>query len=486
MEVSKRFFGLEDANHNVIRLARIMSILMPLFSLTVMISTTFFMIFIAEAVGQGDYIQGLGLVGTLVVIQMTVQTLLDYPTGAIGDWLGQRFIIASAFVTYAVSYFMVANVTSSSPLMYLVAIYILQGFANSQQSGALGAWFDNNYRVAVPGDFDRKQYGIFQARLGMIFQIVATLSLIPGGILAGILGRAWVFQLQGVLSIVIAIVAFNVVRDLPEVQEEKRGQARPTMSEYTSLLKGGVSYLFREPWVKYVIIGSMLAGSTVMVWGNLILFPMYFSYLFTDVAVASYRTLLFAPGVVSSERSGVWSRRFDPKTWIPRFRILQAGGFSFFIIFAAIMFFFPPPAALTPAIDLIVPFTTVVFMSIPTGSVLPVIIIALTFSFTMFASACADILTQREMLDVIPNNIRNSMYSLQPTIMMLFAIPQIGIFGWLIPIIGFPLTLVIVGVVNLVGVGIIKKGLNQPKPAERAAIAQINDEMIESDMPIVE
>ncbi|MFW9977369.1 MAG: MFS transporter [Candidatus Thorarchaeota archaeon] len=479
MEVSKRFFGLEDANPNVIKLARIMSILMPLFSLTVMISTTFFMIFIAEAVGHGDYIQGLGLVGTLVVVQMAVQTLLDYPTGAIGDWLGQRFIIASAFLTYAVSYFLVSTVTSTTPLVFLVLIYALQGFANSQQSGALGAWFDNNYRVAVPGDFERKQYGVFQARLGMIFQIVATLSLIPGGILAGIFGRAWVFQLQGVLAIVIAIVAFNVVRDLPEVQEEKRKQARPTMSEYTSLLRGGVSYLFNEPWVKYVIIGSMLAGSTVMVWGNLILFPMYFSYLFTDVAVASYRTLLFAPGVVSGERSGVWSRRFEPKKWIPRFRLLQAGGFSFFIIFAAIMFFFPPPAGLTPAIDLLLPFTSIVFMSIPIDSIGPVILIALTFSFTMFASACADILTQREMLDVIPNNIRNSMYSLQPTVMMLFAIPQIGIFGWLIPIIGFPLTLVIVGLVNLLGVAIIKKGLDQPKPSERKAVEQIEQEPIE-------
>ncbi|MBN2229957.1 MAG: MFS transporter [Candidatus Thorarchaeota archaeon] len=476
MEVSKRFFGLEDANYNIVKLARIMSILMPLFSLTVMISTTFFMIFVAEAVGQGNYIQGLGVVGTLVVVQMVVQTLLDYPTGAIGDWLGQRFIIASAFVTYAISYFMVASVTSTTPLLYLVLIYALQGFANSQQSGALGAWFDNNYRVAVPSDFDRTQYGVFQARLGMIFQIVATLSLIPGGILAGIFGRTWVFQLQGILCIVISVVAFKVIRDLPEVQEEKRGETRPTIGEYTSLLKGGVSYLFREPWVKYVITGSMLAGSTVMVWGNLILFPLYFSYLFTDIAVASYRTLLFVPGVVTGERSGVWSKRFEPKKWIPRFRILQSGGFLFFIIFAAIMFFFPPPTSLVPSIELVIPFTSITFIQFPMESMIPVILIAITFTLTMFSSSCADILTQREMLDVIPNKIRNSMYSLQPTLMMLFAIPQIGIFGWLIPSIGFPLTLVIVGIVNILGVGIIKKGLDQPKPAERVAITQLQDD----------
>ena len=81
----------------------------------------------------------------------------------------------------------------------------------------------------------------------------------------------------------------------------------------------------------------------------------------------------------------------------------------------------------------------------------------------MFGSF-AGILTQREMIDVIPNKIRNSMYSLQPTIAMMFAIPQIAIFGWLIPTIGFPITLAIIGIISLGGVIIIRKGLNQPKP----------------------
>ncbi|MDF1537859.1 MAG: hypothetical protein P1Q69_03045 [Candidatus Thorarchaeota archaeon] len=134
MEVSKRFFGLSDANDDILRLAQIMTILMPIFSLTLMISSTFFMIFVAEAVGGGDYIQGLGIVGGLVVLQMAVSTLLDYPTGALADLLGQRFILASAFLTYGIAFFIVSLVTSSTSLMLLVAIYALQGFAQSQQS----------------------------------------------------------------------------------------------------------------------------------------------------------------------------------------------------------------------------------------------------------------------------------------------------------------------------------------------------------------
>ena len=475
VEVSKRFFGLSDANDDVLRLARIMSLLMPIFSLTLMISSTFFMIFVAEAVGGGDFIQGLGIVGGLVVLQMAVSTILDYPTGALADLVGQRFVLASAFLTYGAAFLLVSLVTSSTPLSLLVLIYAIQGFAQSQQSGTLATWFDNNYRVAVPTDQDRKQYGVFQARVGMIFQIAATLSLIPGAVIATILGRAWVFQLQGVLCIVIAVLVLRVVKDLPGVKAEKEQEnsSRISAGEYVGLLKGGVTYLLEEPWVKYVIIGSMMATSTVMVWGNLILFPMYFSYLLTDVAVSSYRTLLFTPGVVARERSGFWSRRFDPKTWIPRFRLMQAGGFAFYIIFAAIMFFFPPPVAGGILLELVLPFTDVVIMTIPAGSVLPIIFIAITFSLTMIAAACADILTQREMLDVIPNNIRNSMYSLQPTIAMIFAMPQIAIFGWLIPIIGFPVTLVSIGLINVIGVVIIRKGLHQPKPAERADASQV-------------
>jgi MFS family permease len=452
-----------------------MTILMPIFSLTLMISSTFFMIFVAEAVGGGDFIQGLGIVGGLVVLQMAVSTILDYPTGALADLVGQRFILASAFLTYGAAFFLVSLVTSFTPLSLLVVIYALQGFAQSQQSGTLATWFDNNYRAAVPADTDRKQYGVFQARMGMMFQIAATLSLIPGAVLATILGRAWVFQVQGVLCVVIALVVLRVVQDLPQVKAEKEAENKPRISgaEYVGLLKGGVTYLLEEPWVKYVIIGSMLATSTVMVWGNLILFPMYFSYLLTDVAVSSYRTLLFTPGVVGRERSGIWSRRFDPKAWIPRFRLMQAGGFAFYIIFAAIMFFFPPPMGAGPGLDLIIPFTTTVFMTIPTASIVPIILIALTFTFTLISGACADILTQREMLDVIPNNIRNSMYSLQPTIAMIFAMPQIAVFGWLIPIMGFPATLVCIGLINVVGVLIIRKGLHQPKPAERTSDSQV-------------
>lgn len=466
MSKLKSFLGLPDANERVLRLAKIMGILGPLANVTYTLSTTFFVIFIAEALGGGPgmYLQGMGLVGTLVVVQMLVQILLDYPTGAIGDWIGQRYIVASASVSYAVAFFMVSLVTSETPLIYLVVVYAIQGFAQSQQSGAWGAWFDNNYRVAMPGDTDRKQYGVFWGRMGMMMQIFATASLIPGGILAVVFSRPWVFQVQGFLALILSVLVFKLVRDFPEVEEQRKG--RPEMGEYVSILKGGVSFLFKHRFVRNIVVGGMLATSSIMVWGNLILFPMYFLYLITDVAVASFRTTLFLPNVVAQERSGVWSRRFDPKKWIPRFRFMQTCGFVFFWVFALIMWILPPAPPNGNTLIMYWPFTTVQILTLPLENLLPIAIIFMTFVATSFFGGFAEILTQRVLLDVIPNRIRNSMYSLSPTIATLFAIPQIAIFGWIvaIPGIGFPLTLALCGIISLVGVILIRKGFQHEPP----------------------
>jgi len=461
MTLTARFFGLKDSPDAILRMARVMAIFLPLVAATVTLSTTFYVIFIAEALGKGSYIQGMALIGPLIVIQMLFQTALDYPTGTVGDWIGQRFILAIAFWLYAFTFYLVSQVTFDTPYIFFVVIYSIQGIADAQQSGAWGAWFDNNYRAAVPKDTDRKQYGVMQGRIGMLFQIISTLSLIPGSIMAVIFHRTWVFQLQSLLCLFIAVSVFFVMRDLPEVKKSR--SKKPTTREYGSLLKSGVGYLFSNPFLKYVVFGSMLATSSIVVWGNLILFPMYYLYLLTDVAVASFRTLLFTPGVFSQGVSGSWSRRFEPKKWIPRFRVMQTCGFVFFLLFAVIMFLLPPSKDST-MLQLFIPFTTIPVLQIPSDNALPLLIIFMTFVSTGFFGGFADILTQRLIIDTIPNRIRNSMYSLQPAIATILAMPQIALFGWLTNLWGFPLTLVSCGLVSLAGVLMIKKGMKYPLP----------------------
>ncbi|MFW9797983.1 MAG: hypothetical protein ACFFE2_13160, partial [Candidatus Thorarchaeota archaeon] len=219
-----------------------------------------------------------------------------------------------------------------------------------------------------------------------------------------------------------------------------------------------------DPFVKWFIIGGTLVTSVIIVWGNLILFPFYFLYLITDVGVASFRTILFVPGVISEERSGVWSRRFDQKTWIPRFRLIQTCGFLFFMLLAVVMLVFPPVTEGAIMIEILLPFTDVVLLELPQRFIIPIILLLFTFVITGLMSRIANVLSQRLLLDVIPNRIRNSVYSLIPTVSMILALPQIAIIGFTIQYLGFPISLMICALISLIGVLMIQKGLSYPVP----------------------
>jgi hypothetical protein len=138
----------------------------------------------------------------------------------------------------------------------------------------------------------------------------------------------------------------------------------------------------------------------------------------------------------------------------------------FFWVFALIMWILPPAPPNGNTLIVYWPFTAVEILTLPVENLLPILIIFSTFVATSFFGGFAEILTQRVLLDVIPNRIRNSMYSLSPTIATLFAIPQIAIFGWIIaiPVIGFPLTLALCGLISLGGVLLIRNGLHQERP----------------------
>jgi MFS family permease len=456
------YFGLSDDKPEVTRLAGTAVSLSLFINATITISTTFYLIFIAEALGNGDFIIGMTFIGILVVIEMAVQTALDYPTGVIGDWIGQRYILATAFLTYAAAFYTVSQVTNSTPIALLVLVYALMGFAASQQSGALGSWFDNNWRVAMPEDEGRKQYGVLQGKWGMLMWLTNVLILIPGGILATVFARAWVFQVQSILCLFIAIASLRLVRNLPEADKDK--QTRPDMSEYVSLLKEGITYLFSSQYVKYLLVGSMLVNSVIAVWANLILFPMYYSYLVSDVAVASFRTIVMAPLAVYAERSGNWAARFDPEKWIPRFRVIQTCGAVFFWIFAVLMLVFQPPPVNSPMIDYVIPGTEILLLRVPIASLLPVLLMIITFFVCGAFLQVGGVLTSRIFVDAIPNRVRNGVYSLFPTVVLLFGIPQIAFFGFLIPLWGIPTTLFLCGIISLIGVLMIRKGLSYPKP----------------------
>ncbi|MGY5875779.1 MAG: hypothetical protein RTU30_08535 [Candidatus Thorarchaeota archaeon] len=454
-----RIFGLAQPTDDAVRLVKILAVLLPSFAASFQISTTFYMLFIAETLG-GDYITGIALVGVLVVIQLSVQTLLDYPTGALGDWIGQRYVIASAMVCYSIAFWITSQVTSATPFWVFATIYALFGLGSSQESGAFNAWFDNNYRIAMPHDIDRKQYGVFWGRVGMVWQVASTLVLIPGSYIALVSGRTWVFFLQSILAIIIAVIVLIVVKDLPGVREEK--DERPSMSEYKALLVDGVKFLTSSKFVTFIILGEVLMWSVGPVWWNLHLFPFYNWFFLSEVAISSFRTFVFIPQAISNERSGVWSKKFDPAKWVPRFRFLQFGGPIFYVIMALIAHIFPGASGSAPVIP---------FIGFPLDTLIPVVLIFATFVGVSMFGGFAQILSQRVMLDVIPNRIRNSMYSLQPTLVMILSMPLLLFFGWLTTNTGFTLPFSLCAVITFFGIILIWKAFKYPIPKAEIQVA---------------
>lgn len=463
MSLIGRLFGFKEPTREVLKIVKIFAILIPAFAFSFQISTTFWMITIAESIGGGDYIAGIALVGVLVVVQLVIQTMLDYPTGAIGDWIGQRWVIASALICYGISFWLTSTIIPGvTPFSTYLMIYALMGLGASQESGAFDAWFDNNYRAAMPQDTDRKQYGVFSGKIGMIWQVSSTVVLLPGSWLALIYSRHWVFQIQAIMSGALAVLVLIIVRDLPGVREELR--QKQSIKEYGRLLVDGVKFIGSSRFVALTFFGEILIWATGALWWNILLFPLYFSYLFTEVAVSAYRTIIFLPEAVMQERSGVWSKRFDPIKWTWRFRILQFCGFVFYLCLALITLAFPSPPTMHPIITINIPFTTIPFFEIPLASIIPIVGIFTIFVIMEFFAAVSNILTQRIMIDVIPNRIRNSLYSLRPTVAMLGAIPLLLFFSWLLPIYGFPLTFALVSVIALIGALLVRYGFRSPIP----------------------
>jgi hypothetical protein len=268
--------------------------------------------------------------------------------------------------------------------------------------------------------------------------------------------------------VVLAFIVFRLVKDLPGVKDEQ--DERQSIGEYGSLLKDGFRFLWSCRFVTLIILGEVILWSTSVVWWNLVLFPLYFSFLVTLVAVSAFRTLVFIPQALANERSGVLAKRFEPKKWIPRFRILQFLGVIFYLVLAVIVYLFPGIEAGTDPETLefftvLIPFTSLPLIEIPVQTVVPVAVLFILFVSLSVFGGIAGILTQRVMLDVIPNRIRNSMYSLQPTLIMLVSMPLITFFGWFIPFTGgFLLSFLICAVISILGVGMIWMAFKNPIP----------------------
>ena len=203
-----RFLGtlsLPDRSNNLVKRSLFLGIIAQF---AFMISSTFYVLFVLDIVNYE-------LLGTLLAVQFLVQAILDYPTGVLADWIGQRWVMVFAYFSYSISFYLLSIATTFEAL---VIVYAISAIGSSQESGTWGAWFDNNYKVSTEGkDDERKIYRLMQSRMEMLIQISASFVFIIGGFLATYFGRPIIFQYQALAILIFALLVVFLVTDYPEI-----------------------------------------------------------------------------------------------------------------------------------------------------------------------------------------------------------------------------------------------------------------------------
>ncbi|UCG00775.1 MAG: hypothetical protein JSW11_14290 [Candidatus Heimdallarchaeota archaeon] len=379
------------------------------------LSSAFFALFVIDLVG-------IELLGVLIAVSFVLQALLDYPSGAFGDWIGQRWILFTGFFLEAIAYISLFFADSFSTL--LIA-YILKAIAASQQSGAIDTWFDNNYKVvADKSDPERKIYKFLSGRWTAIGNIVPGIATALGGILATIFYRQAVFLIQAAGLALFAIVFLIIVRDFPGIERPRR-----SITNYFKLLGGGLHFAFFNKTMLFFLLGLCFSSTVVIVWVEMMLFPVYLSYTGSDGGVGLMRLVILLLGSVSIFLASKVAVNMEI-TWIPSLTFIDT------------VLFYWGVAILTT------------WFPLDTNTFNPLAIFSFMLFYTpiYFFHGLKMILNSRFFLDSIPDQNRNSIYSLIPTLLLITSAPVAIIGGSLIKNLGISTTAFILGSMGIISV----------------------------------
>jgi hypothetical protein len=232
------------------------------------------------------------------------------------------------------------------------------------------------------------------------------LSFILGGYMATNFARRFVFLIQASFSLLLIIFILVLVND---VVSEQMGTTKRTLAEYFHFFIGGLKFLFTSKNAFFFLIGTSLIFGSFVVWGNLILFPIYFGYSGSDDKASIFRTIMFIIGIPI----GVYMARISQKFQSERVSIFYLTGTLFYYIpFIILLTLIPPEDNL---------------------NLIGLVISALILTF---ANNClfdvGETLRLRAMIDLIPSENRNAVYSLIPSLVSIISIPLLPITGELI------------------------------------------------------
>ncbi|MFX0139285.1 MAG: MFS transporter [Candidatus Hodarchaeota archaeon] len=427
--VVNKYLGIEEIPRRAQHYIRTYLVFQAFSTLLLVLSNTFFVLFSIDNIG-------FALTGVTLSFTFLIQLLFDYPSGSLGDWIGQRWVLSISFACYGIAFFLM---TTAQTFTSFMIIAFFNGFGNAQNSGAINTWLDNNYqKVIEQGDPERKVYGFSRARVLTMTRVASAVAFMTGGFLATQISRQFVFGIQAIFALIIIIPIYILIIDEKTEESLKIDSSNQGSSNnYLSHLVGGIKFLVGSKAPFFFITGTALIFASFAIWGNLILLPLYFGYAGSDDIAATLRTSAFVIGVPISLYTAKISQRFQ-KDKVPLLMFLFV--FLFYPGFILVTTFIP----ITNELNLAGCIITVIWLN----ALIP----------TLFD--LGTILRQRVMLDLVPSENRNAVYSLIPTIISSMGIFLLPISGVIIEGYGLTMGIVVAFLVAVVSAIFITLGMH--------------------------
>jgi len=409
-----RALSIADLNPEAKQFISRATSLMLACSFAVMLTNTFLILQALEFVSLAE-------LSLILAIQFAIQAVASYPAGAIGDWVGQRWVLFVAAISYGVGFIILSQ---SFDFLSVLISFIFVAIAQSQEAGTYIAWFDNNYKLYTTEDKDRRTYSQFYGKFTMFREILTALSFILGGVLLSFISRQIMFIFQGILLLLVSVLLLSYMKDHKDLKRNKLN-----IRVYFRYLRGGLTKVAQNKTLRLMVLGLMISGASWAIWSGLILFPFYKSYALSDAGTALLRSSIFILGALCTGAAGVVSKRIVKlQKWLA-IAILLTDVLFFLGIYTMIM--------LNPAPS--------------TFTLMSFVFVILTFTLAFGPRYVADVLRPRFYLDVIPDENRNAVYSLIPTLIMIVSIFAVPLGGVLIEIWGQGTTLLILAFNGLFG-----------------------------------
>ncbi len=430
-----RFLGIQDLSPEARSLLRTFFSFTLINSLIMSLSGTFF------ALNAIDKI-GFALTGAMMALLLFTQFIFDYASGSLGDYIGQRWVLAIGYLSFGFGFLMLSIAETFS---HFLVIAIANGFGNAHFSGAVTTWLDSNYKKVTTMDSDRKIYGFARSQVSTLNNLALAASFMIGGFLSTSFSRQTVFSLQVWLSLILVCIVLIKIKDISTVTDESDLQTsskekKEIRTSYFTYLKGGMRFMLSSKAAFFIIFGIGFLTTTWWIWGTLILFPIYFGYSGDDLGANLLRTIIMLNGVPIGLYVAKLSKKFST-THYPRFLSLL------------VLLFFPAIFSLLILVPIQNEFNLI-------GFLFTIIIINISISMIY---RTAEVLRMRLLVDLVPSENRNAIYSLIPTVTALFSIPLLPVAGQLIESFGLVAGVGVVFLVYATGFLLITLGIHYMK-----------------------